>query len=94
MDSLSGLYQLLDARVSTFPRLCRLQGRLDLLLSQALPSAEAASGMGEGGMLGLTTPLVTVTVGGIQLCVHVTFCGGRSRAFPVQFVLTRMEKEG
>lgn len=71
MDSLSGLYQLLDARVSTFPRLCRLQGRLDLLLSQALPSAEAASGMGEGGMLGLTTPLVTVTVGGIQLCVHV-----------------------
>lgn len=71
MDSLSGLYQLLDARVSTFPRLCRLQGRLDLLLSQALPSAEAASGMGEGGMLGLTTPLVTVTVGGIQLCVHM-----------------------
>ena len=66
MDSLSGLYQLLDARVSTFPKLCRLQGRLDLLLSQVPPpSSEMSGGEGEGGMLGLTAPLVTVTVGGM-----------------------------
>ena len=72
MDSLSGLYQLLDARVSTFPKLCRLQGRLDLLLSQVPPpSAEMSGGEREGGMLGLTAPLVTVTVGGMLMCVWV-----------------------
>lgn len=42
LDSLSGLYQSIDARVSMLGRLCQLQGKLDLLLSQV--------GMG-GGVL-------------------------------------------
>ena len=80
MDSLSGLYQLLDARVSTFPKLCRLQGRLDLLLSQVPPPSSEMSGGGEGGMLGLTAPLVTVTVGGMCVCVWVCVCVGGGAA--------------
>jgi len=40
---LSGLYSLVDARVAVFPRLLKLSGRLDLLLSQiALKSQSAA----------------------------------------------------
>ena len=34
VDSLNGLYQLLDTRVSTFGKLCHLQGKLDLMMSQ------------------------------------------------------------
>ena len=32
--SLSGLHQLLEARVNTFSRLCQLQGKLDLMIAQ------------------------------------------------------------
>ena len=59
VDSLSGLYQLLDARVGTFSRLSRIQGKLDLMLTQA-----AAVDDSEQDHAQLTTPLVTVTVGG------------------------------
>lgn len=38
--SLSGLHQLLEARVSTFSRLCQLQGKLDLMIAQG--EADAA----------------------------------------------------
>ncbi|PFX20707.1 WD repeat-containing protein 43 [Stylophora pistillata] len=34
VDSLSGLYAMLESRVSVFSKLCKLQGRLDLMLSQ------------------------------------------------------------
>jgi len=34
VDSLSGLYGILESRVNVFSKLCKLQGRLDLLLSQ------------------------------------------------------------
>ena len=59
VDSLSGLYQLLDARVGTFSRLSQIQGKLDLMLTQA-----AAVDDSEQDHAQLTTPLVTVTVGG------------------------------
>lgn len=34
VDSLSGLYAMMESRVSIFSKLCKLQGRLDLMLSQ------------------------------------------------------------
>ncbi len=61
VDSLSGLYQLLDARVGTFSRLSRLQGKLDLMLTQAATAKDT-----EQDHAHLTTPLLTVTVGGVS----------------------------
>ena len=65
MDSLSGLYQLLDSRVGTFNKLCRLQGKLDLLLAQqtALVSDQTSRDLAAA----INTPLVTVTVGGKEV---------------------------
>ena len=37
--SLSGLYAMLESRVSVFSKLCKLQGRLDLMLSQVMCNA-------------------------------------------------------
>ena len=34
LDSLSSLYQSMDARVTMLGKLCQLQGKLDLLLAQ------------------------------------------------------------
>lgn len=65
MDSLSGLYQLLDSRVGTFGRLCRLQGKLNLILAQQNGSVEA-----EGRVdlaTAMNTPLLTVSTGGKAL---------------------------
>lgn len=56
--SFSGLYQLLDARAGTFSRLSRLQGKLDLMLTQA-----AAVDSTEADHARLTTPLVSVIAG-------------------------------
>lgn len=39
VDSLSGLYAMLESRVSVFSKLCKLQGRLDLMLSQVICNA-------------------------------------------------------
>ena len=39
VDSLSGLYAMLESRVSVFSKLCKLQGRLDLMLSQVMYNA-------------------------------------------------------
>ena len=64
VNSFSGLYQLLDARVGTFSRLSRLQGKLDLMLTQA-----AAAGGTDTDHAHLTTPLLTVTVGGEQFAL-------------------------
>lgn len=36
LDSLSGLYQSMDARVAMLGQLCQLQGKLDLLLAQVI----------------------------------------------------------
>ena len=58
LDSFSGLYQLLDSRVNTFPKLCRLQGKLDLLVAQSSGTERDA------GRSSINTPLVTVTLGG------------------------------
>ena len=55
---LSGLYQLLEARVTTFSRLCHLQGKLDLILAQSADDGTSAA------EVALTTPLLTVTLGG------------------------------
>ena len=67
MDSLSGLYQLLDSRVGTFSRLCRLQGKLHLMLAQQ--SSLLEGGGGGGGVnadlaTAINTPLLTVNTGG------------------------------
>lgn len=64
MDSLSGLYQLLDSRVGTFSRLCRLQGKLHLMLAQ---QSSLMEGGGEGRAdlaTAINTPLLTVNTGG------------------------------
>ena len=34
VQSLSGLYAMMESRVGAFTKLCKLQGRLDLMLSQ------------------------------------------------------------
>ena len=34
VGSLSGLYAMVESRVGAFTKLCKLQGRLDLMLSQ------------------------------------------------------------
>ena len=34
VESLGGLYQLFETRVGVYSRLCKLQGRLDLMLAQ------------------------------------------------------------
>ena len=34
VGSLSGLYAMVESRVGVFTKLCKLQGRLDLMLSQ------------------------------------------------------------
>ena len=34
MKTLGGLYAMMESRVSTYGKLCKLQGRLDLMLSQ------------------------------------------------------------
>lgn len=39
VDSLSGLYTMLESRVGVFSKLCKLQGRLDLMLSQVMYNA-------------------------------------------------------
>ncbi len=56
LNSVSGLYQLLDTRVSMFGKLCRLQGKLDLVLAQAEQL--------EARHMETSQPLVSVTVGG------------------------------
>ncbi len=56
LNSVSGLYQLLDTRVSMFGKLCRLQGKLDLVLAQA-EQLEACH-------MEISQPLVSVNVGG------------------------------
>ena len=40
VDSLGGLYQLLESRVGVYNRLCKLQGRLDLMLAQVSAQTE------------------------------------------------------
>ena len=61
MDSLSGLYQLLDSRVGTFSRLCRLQGKLNLMLAQQTGlDGQDSSGLSAA----INTPLMVVTAGG------------------------------
>ena len=62
MDSLSGLYQLLDSRVGTFSKLCRLQGKLDLMLAQQ--TAMVNDGTPRDLAAAINTPLMTVTAGG------------------------------
>ena len=34
VKTLGGLYAMMESRVSTYGKLCKLQGRLDLMLSQ------------------------------------------------------------
>ena len=47
IDNLSKLYQMMDSRTSMFSKLSRLQGKLDLVLSQITaqdqPEVEGAS---------------------------------------------------
>lgn len=45
MDTLSSLYQLLDARMAMFTKLTRLQGKLSLLLSQVKSRDQEESGV-------------------------------------------------
>lgn len=59
-DSLSSLQQLLQSRVSTFSKLCELQGKLELVLTQAEADDDGLSATQQA----LTTPLAIVTVGG------------------------------
>lgn len=40
VDSLGGLYQMFESRVMVYSRLCKLQGRLDLMLSQVSAQTE------------------------------------------------------
>ncbi|XP_046863644.1 WD repeat-containing protein 43-like [Xenia sp. Carnegie-2017] len=40
VDSLGGLYQLFESRVGIHSRLCKLQGRLDLMLSQVVAQTD------------------------------------------------------
>ena len=61
LDSLSGFYQLLDARLASFSKLCRVQGKLELLLAQG---AHEEADTGGGAMSVLTTPLLALTAGG------------------------------
>ena len=65
MDSLSGLYQLLDSRVGTFNKLCRLQGKLDLMLAQQ--TALVSDGTPRDLATAINTPLMTVTAGGKKI---------------------------
>ena len=81
MDSLSGLYQLLDSRVGTFSKLCRLQGKLDLMLAQQ--TAMVNDGTPRDLATAINTPLMTITAGGKNVGSTVildkmgreTFCG-------------------
>ncbi len=59
--SLSCLHQLLESRVSTFSRLCHLQGKLELMLIQA----DAEQGGVSAEEQAFTTPLATVTIRGV-----------------------------
>lgn len=58
--SLGGLHQVLESRVSTFSRLCHLQGKLDLMLAQG----QVTDGGISAAELALTTPMVTFTLQG------------------------------
>ena len=69
-ESLGGLYELLEARVATFSRLCLLQGKLDLLLAHA---SEEEQGLA-AAQVALTTPTVAISLGGI-VCVLGNFGG-------------------
>ncbi|XP_041353730.1 WD repeat-containing protein 43-like [Gigantopelta aegis] len=54
IEKLSGLYQMMDSRVSTFSKLSRLQGKLDLMLAQISTNdaeEEDASGKTEQPLL-------------------------------------------
>ena len=62
MDSLSGLYQLLDSRVGTFSKLCRLQGKLNLMLAQQTGLTSQENNELSTAM---NTPLMTVSTGGM-----------------------------
>lgn len=55
---LSGLYSLVDARLSVFPRLLKLSGRLDLMLSQIALRAQGSSNV---DVESLQVPAMTYT---------------------------------
>eukprot|EP00040_Diaphanoeca_grandis_P029036 m.169004 g.169004 ORF g.169004 m.169004 type:complete len:635 (-) comp31544_c0_seq1:633-2537(-) len=56
-EILSGMYNLVDARLAVFPRLLKLSGRLDLLLSQVLLKSEG--NMEQDEEEDLQVPLIT-----------------------------------
>ena len=64
LDSLSGLYQLLDARGATFNKLCRLQGKLELALAQSEAAESEEAGSGWGGEA--SAPLLSLTAAGVD----------------------------
>ena len=84
MDSFSGLYQLLDSRVGTFSKLCRLQGKLELMLAQhsSLVGGQSTSDLATA----INTPLLTVTAGGEKI---QPVCLGLSNGFVCIFPLYR-----
>ena len=77
MDSLSGLYQLLDSRVGTFSKLCRLQGKLDLMLAQQ--TVMVNDGTPRDLATAINTPLMTVTAGGKNMTIRFGFGFGHAR---------------
>ena len=77
MDSLSGLYQLLDSRVGTFSKLCRLQGKLDLMLAQQ--TVMVSDGTPRDLATAINTPLMTVTAGGKNMTIRGEYSHARKR---------------
>ena len=59
-SSVSGLYEVLEARVATFTKLCALQGKLNFLIAHAA----VEDGVVSAAQVALSTPTVTITLGG------------------------------
>ena len=69
-NSLTGLYQTIEARLALYKPLASLQGRLDLVLAQAAPVDPLASHLAAG-------PLVsppTFSLGASKACVYEHMC--------------------
>ena len=55
-NSLTGLYQTIEARLALYKPLASLQGRLDLVLAQAAPVDPLASHLAAGPLVSPSTP--------------------------------------
>lgn len=69
-NSLTGLYQTIEARLALYKPLASLQGRLDLVLAQAAPADPLASHLAAGPLVSAPTP----SLGASQAYVHEYMC--------------------